>query len=217
MKEILCFGDSNTYGLIPGTQNRYDRDIRWTGILEKHLYKKGYRIIEEGLCGRTTIFDDLYREGRNGSSMLPTLLESHKPIDQVILMLGTNDCKSCFHTNPQKIGAGIECLIKQIKSVDAQIEILLISPILLGDEVWKPEFDPEFDQTSVEVSKGLKEVYQEIARKYQCDFLAASDVAEASRKDREHLNRENHLKLAKAILNCIEKSKFSYDFGEAIA
>lgn len=217
MKEILCFGDSNTYGLVPGTQNRYDRDVRWTGILEKHLYKKGYRIIEEGLCGRTTIFDDLYREGRNGSAMLPLLLESHKPIDLVILMLGTNDCKSCFHTSPQKIGTGIEHLMKQIQSFDEQIGILLISPILLGDEVWKQEFDPEFNQTSVEVSKGLKEVYQEIAKKYQCDFLAASDVAEASKKDREHLNRENHFKLARAILKCIEKSKFSYDFGEAIA
>ena len=48
MKEILCFGDSNTYGLIPGTKERYGRDTRWTGLLEQHLYEKGYRIIEEG-------------------------------------------------------------------------------------------------------------------------------------------------------------------------
>lgn len=55
MKEILCFGDSNTYGLIPGTKKRYDRDTRWTGLIEQELYGKGYRIIEEGLCGRTTV------------------------------------------------------------------------------------------------------------------------------------------------------------------
>ena len=47
MKEILCFGDSNTYGLIPGTTRRYDRETRWTGILAEKLYDKGYRIIEE--------------------------------------------------------------------------------------------------------------------------------------------------------------------------
>lgn len=29
MKQILCFGDSNTYGLIPGTKDRYDWDTRW--------------------------------------------------------------------------------------------------------------------------------------------------------------------------------------------
>lgn len=97
MREILCFGDSNTYGLIPGTENRFDRNTRWTGILDKHLYAKGYRIIEEGLCGRTTRFDDRTREGRNGTKMLPVLLETHKPIDRVILMLGTNDCKFCYH------------------------------------------------------------------------------------------------------------------------
>ena len=68
MKEILCFGDSNTYGLIPGTKNRYGRDTRWTGLIEQQLYGKGCRIIEEGLCGRTTVFEDELREGRKGAA-----------------------------------------------------------------------------------------------------------------------------------------------------
>ena len=70
MKEILCFGDSNTYGLIPGTTRRYDRETRWTGILAEKLYDKGYRIIEEGLCGRTSVFDDATRDGRNGAKVM---------------------------------------------------------------------------------------------------------------------------------------------------
>lgn len=69
MKEILCFGDSNTYGLIPGTKNRYGRDTRWTGLIEQQLYGKGCRIIEEGLCGRTTVFEDELREGRKGAAV----------------------------------------------------------------------------------------------------------------------------------------------------
>lgn len=99
MKEILCFGDSNTYGLIPGTKNRYGRDTRWTGLIEQQLYGKGCRIIEEGLCGRTTVFEDELREGRKGAAFLPTLLESHAPVDRVVLMLGTNDMQDilqCF-------------------------------------------------------------------------------------------------------------------------
>lgn len=203
MKEILCFGDSNTYGLIPKTGGRYDRDTRWTGILEKQLYGKDYRIVEEGLCGRTTIFEDELREGRRGADLLPTLLESHAPLDRVILMLGTNDCKTYYSASPELIGLGIEKLLQQIKSADKNIKILLISPIKLGEEVWKPEFDPEFNEHSVEVSKQLKEVYRKIAEKYGCDFLAASDVAEPSEVDREHLNPEGHKRLAEAILQSV--------------
>ena len=55
MKQILCFGDSNTYGLIPGTTNqRYGWGTRWTSILDDKVRTKGYSVIEEGLCGRTT-------------------------------------------------------------------------------------------------------------------------------------------------------------------
>lgn len=199
MKEILCFGDSNTYGLIPGTTRRYDRETRWTGILAEKLYDKGYRIIEEGLCGRTSVFDDATRDGRNGAKVLPMLLETHAPLDQVVLMLGTNDCKIYNHASAERIGKGIEKLIQQIKKHDPTIDILLVSPIELGEDVWKPGFDPEFDQHSVKVSKQLKQTYLKIAWKYGCDFLAASDVAKPSKADMEHMNEKGHKNLAKAI------------------
>jgi lysophospholipase L1-like esterase len=195
MKEILCFGDSNTYGLIPGTKNRYGRDTRWTGLIEQQLYGKGCRIIEEGLCGRTTVFEDELREGRKGAAFLPTLLESHAPVDRVVLMLGTNDCKTYNHASADRIGKGIEKLIQQIRKADPAIDILLVSPIELGEDVWKPGFDPEF----VKVSKQLKQTYLKIAWKYGCDFLAASDVAKPSKADMEHMNEKGHKNLAKAI------------------
>lgn len=61
MRKILCFGDSNTYGLIPGTEDRYSKEIRRTGRIQTNLLVKGYEIIEEGLCGRTTVFDVGYQ------------------------------------------------------------------------------------------------------------------------------------------------------------
>ena len=135
MKSILCFGDSNTYGLVPGTNNRYGWGTRWSSILDERVRDKGYRVVEEGLCGRTTIFEDPLRDGRRGTELLPTILESHKPIDMVVLMLGTNDCKTVYDASAEVIGKGIEKLISQIKAVDSDIKILLMSPINLGKNV----------------------------------------------------------------------------------
>ena len=206
MKEILCFGDSNTYGLIPGTNRRYDRETRWTGILAEKLYDKGYRIIEEGLCGRTSVFDDATRDGRNGAKVLPMLLETHAPLDQVVLMLGTNDCKTYNHASADRIGKGIEKLIQQIRKADPAIDILLVSPIELGEDVWKPGFDPEFDERSELVSKHLAAEYKKIALQHQATFLDASTVAVPSETDREHLDESGHAALAEAIYQTIHEN-----------
>ncbi|MBQ7782962.1 MAG: arylesterase, partial [Oscillospiraceae bacterium] len=95
MKNLLCFGDSNTFGYNPENKSRYDFNDRWTGILSRKLQPFGIRVDEEGLCGRTTDFEDRYRAGRKGSDTLSLLLESHTP-QLVIIMLGTNDCKSWY-------------------------------------------------------------------------------------------------------------------------
>ena len=111
---ILCFGDSNTYGYIPDGSGRYSEDIRWTGLLQKKLASEA-TVIEEGLCGRTTVFQDELRAGRRGSELLPVLLESHYPLNLVTVMLGTNDCKTVYGASAEVIGKGVEQLINQIK------------------------------------------------------------------------------------------------------
>lgn len=199
MKNILCFGDSNTYGYIPGTGKRYTSDERWTALLQKKLSPKNYSIIEEGLVGRTTVYEDAVRPGLNGSKLLPQILKSHQDIDTVILMLGTNDCKSIYDASPEEIGLGIEKLLLQIKAASPQAKILLVSPIFLGEHVWEEKYDPDFNEKSVQVSKALKYVYAKIARKYHADFIAASDYAEPSEVDQEHLTVEGHRHLADAL------------------
>ena len=204
MKQILCFGDSNTYGLIPGTAERYPWNVRWTGLLQEKVRQKGYRVIEEGLCGRTTVFEDPLREGRKGTGLLPVLLESHKPVDIVILMLGTNDCKTIYDASAKVIGKGIERLLEQITYSDPSCKILLISPIALGKGVWEEGYDPEFNEISVQTATELPEVYKEIAEKRNISFLPASQYAEPSEADREHLNEEGHKSLADAVYKAIE-------------
>lgn len=199
MRQILCFGDSNTYGYIPGSGKRYSDSERWTGLLQQSLRDKNIKIIEEGLVGRTTVYEDSYRPGLNGSKLLPGILKNHSSVDTIILMLGTNDCKTIYHASSEEIGNGIEHLLKQIKHYAPAAKILLVSPIHLGEHVWEKGFDPDFNRRSVEVSKGLKKVYSDIARRYNAEFLAASDYANPSDVDQEHLTKEGHRNLAAAL------------------
>ena len=134
MKSILCFGDSNTYGLKPDGTGRFEKTERWTGILSEMLRPDDYDVIEEGLVGRTTVFEDSTRIGRNGSKLLPILLESHGPVDTVVLMLGTNDCKTVYNASPRLIARGAEILLKQIRANNENAKILLLSPIYLGEK-----------------------------------------------------------------------------------
>lgn len=205
MKQILCFGDSNTWGLVPKEHRRYPWGERWTSILQEKL-KETHHIIEEGLCGRTTIFEDELRKGRRGADLLPILMESHVP-DTVVLMLGTNDCKKVYNASAEIIGKGIELLLDQIEEskhkCGKEIEVLLIAPIRLGDHVGDAGFDPEFNQESVATSIELSRVYQEIANRRKIKFFSGAAVAEPSKVDREHLDREGHKKLAEAVYEAL--------------
>ena len=201
MKQILCFGDSNTYGLIPGTTNqRYGWGTRWTSILDDKVRTKGYRVIEEGLCGRTTVFQDDLREGRRGLDLIGVTMEMHTPIDLLIVMLGTNDCKTRYNASAGTIAKGLAQVIQKArKNASQPFDLLVISPIHLGEGVGDPGFDPEFNEKSVEVSKKLAEEYHKVALLHHAAFLDASAFASPSTTDREHLDAAGHAALANAI------------------
>lgn len=155
MRQILCYGDSNTYGLVPKENARYPWGIRWTSRLNEKLGLQQYRVIEEGLCGRTTVFDDPFRDHRNGAKFVNAVLETHGASDLIILMLGTNDCKTAYKTTPQLIGKGVETVIAKIRSFAPDSKILLVSPIHLGEKVWEKSYDPEFPESRSMYRRGL--------------------------------------------------------------
>ena len=198
MGSILAFGDSNTWGLIPGTKKRYPWGVRWTSLVQEEL--KENRIIEDGLCGRTTVFEDQLRPFRKGAEVLPLALEGNYPLDGAIIMLGTNDCKTMFNASEHVIGLGLEKCLDELEKYLLPEQILVISPISLGEDVWRPEKDPEFDASSVETSINLRQEYERIAKRRGNRFLAASDVASASIVDDEHMDEEGHKALAFAIV-----------------
>ena len=203
MKTIVCYGDSNTYGYNPENGFRYEYEERWTTILQKEL-KDSAIVIPEGLNGRTTSFEDELRPGRNGATYLDPCLHSHGPIDLVVLMLGTNDCKTIFGASAEIIGKGIARLLEQINQYADKMKVLVISPIYLGKKVWQDGYDQEFSPESVEVSKKLELVYEKVAGKYGKRFMRAADYASPSEADQEHMDGQSHKILADAIYRKLE-------------
>ena len=197
MNRILAYGDSNTWGFNTETKERYDEATRWTGILQSKCMDA--LVIEEGLNGRTTIFDDPTRPGRNGLKTLPGILESHLPVHAAIIMLGTNDCKTSYKATAETIGKGMEQCIDLLETSVPPERILLISPVMIGENVHEIRKDPKFDTRSVNVCRELISVYHDIALKRGCGFLAASELAEPSVIDDVHLDKEGHEKIGEAV------------------
>lgn len=208
MKNILCFGDSNTFGYRPVTGYRYDYNERWTGILQ-NLLGKEYYIIEEGLNGRTTCFEDPIEPNRNGKTALHICMGSHKPVDLVIICLGTNDLKTRFNLTVNDVARGMGALVKIIRKYDfgecyRRPQILIMSPIRIQSGV-KNTFLDSFGKESVAKSNELPAAYKEIARIHNCCFFDAGSVAEASKEDYIHLTLESHKALAGALFTEVKK------------
>ena len=198
--KVLCFGDSNTWGYIPISEQRYPANVRWTGLLQKKL-GNDFWVIEEGLNGRTTNMDDPEKPGKNGLAYLRPCLETHNPIDLVILMLGTNDLKNKFERTPESIAKGIELLVEEIrltaKNNQTHVsELLLISPILVDDSVEKAK---EKFLDAGRKSKHLAEHYRIIAEKNQIPFIDAAKHVSPSTQDGIHLEPVSHQILADKI------------------
>ena len=200
MKNILCYGDSNTWGYIPGTSERLPYDARWTGRLQNAL-GESYRVIEEGLNGRTTVWDDPYKPARNGLKTLRPILDSHAPLDLVILMLGTNDLKHYFSVYAADCARGMALLVETIRqslyagSPYAPRILLIAPPPIRG---LSPLLRVQFRGAEAK-SLEFAEHYRQVAEEAGCLFLDAAKVVEPSAVDGVHLEAEGHETLAEVI------------------
>lgn len=200
---ILCFGDSNTWGYIPLTAERYPCEVRWTGIMAGKL-GGGFHIIEEGQNGRTTVWDDPIEGDKSGLRYLPACLESHKPLDLVILILGTNDLKARFSLTALDISLGAERLIQVILQSDCGVDghpptILLAAP---------PPVLPQGDLAEMflgarEKSIRLAERYSAVAQRRGCAFLDVGQIIAVDPVDGIHYSPQAHNELGNAMANCV--------------
>ena len=199
MKTIVCFGDSNTYGADPATGARHAPDMRWTGVLQAEL-GTGYRVIEEGLSGRTTNLEDIIEPNRNGLTHLAPCLESHAPIDLVTIMLGTNDLNARFNRNASDIAQSAGLLAKIARSMrvgpdDGPPKVLLMAPPVV---VGLTDFDGMF-AGAIEKSKRFAHYYAIWAENYHVELLDAGSVIVSSPIDGIHIDAPEHGKLGRAV------------------
>jgi len=182
MKTIVCFGDSNTYGHIPGSDGqRYPRDIRWPARLATALAEDA-EVISEGLSGRNATIESPVAEGRNGLPYLVPCLRSHAPVNILVIFLGTNDA---YWLEPLIVAQSIGRLVKAARSAEAGPDrgapgILVVCPPPFGGHVLAPS-------------------YREVCDALGCELLDLDGVAPYSPVDGTHLDEDGHIAVANAV------------------
>ena len=202
MHTVMAFGDSLTWGTNPDGGGRHAFEDRWPSVLEAGL-GAGFRVIPEGLGGRTSAYDD-HTVGfeRNGAKALPMLLATHSPLDLVIIMLGANDLKAQICPTVHGALAGMTRLVEIVRTFPYQWgmtapQVLVVSP---------PHFqncasgDGPTSGRIVAESHKLAEGYRAIAQANGCGFFDASTVATAHGFDGVHLDAANTRAIGAALV-----------------
>jgi lysophospholipase L1-like esterase len=201
MKTVLCYGDSNTWGYNPATEDRYLLEQRWTSVLA-HELGNDYLVIPEGLNGRTTVWPDpVEGEYKSGKTYLMPCLESHHPIDLVVLMLGTNDLKHRFGLSAWDIARAAGTLVEMIflspfgpEGLPPQVLLVAPPPTCVPGTVFEDMF-----AGADETSRDLGRCYGQIASEFECDYLDASAAIRSSRADGIHFDAAELPKLGRAV------------------
>jgi len=199
MKTVLCYGDSNTWGANPETGERYSIHERWCGVMRDHL-GDGYWVLEEGLCGRTSIWMDEVCQYRSGRDYLLPCLDTHAPVDLIIIMLGTNDLKTRLHLPAEDIARGVSVLVEMvIKSGfgpnGSAPEVLVVSPPAI---IEVPGNQVQF-AGGVSRSRQFGVLYSAYAKQLGAHFLDAGEVIKSSQVDGIHLDVDAHFTLGREV------------------
>ncbi len=189
---ILCFGDSNTWGWTPPSEDRLPRAERWPGVLQDEL-GLSFHVIEEGLNGRTTVFDVPDQDDRRGLDHLPMLLETHAPLDVVLIALGINDIFVPGVT-ARWSAKGIQRLVEVVQESEAgssgdppRCVVLAPPPVGRLREDWQADA-PDAN----EVSRALFPEYVAVCEPFGVPVLDLGTVCMPPDPDGLHLDAEGH-------------------------
>ena len=201
MKNILCFGDSNTFGFIPGSGERYKKDERWSGIIS-NLLDSDYAVTEAGCNNRTAFCINPAGDLFTGTKAIIPYLKNHDDWDLIILAVGANDLQFAYNVSYDEIYNGISSLVKLIQS-SSSAKILLVCPSKIRKNVLNSFFSQMFDETSIEKSLHLPEIYEKISKEQNVCCLDLNNIAEVSDTDGLHYTKDAHRLIANAVAKII--------------
>ena len=220
--EILCYGDSNTWGTVArcNTEDdefRYDRLTRWPCVLQSELGSE-YAVTEEGMGFRTTVYtNDAEKPWQNGLNLLEPVLHSHHPLDMVIVMLGTNDLRQPKLPEAEELQNGISRIVEFIRQHPEYgrngnpPKIIIISPpfITPSRPDGRTEVYPLFHGAEGEaLSRQFPEEYRRTAQKYGCGFVNSQKLTVPDSADGVHIDAPSHIRLAKAVAEEVKRLRF---------
>ena len=215
MKRIMCYGDSNTWGHNPnaidektGFYCRYPEHVRWTSVLQDSLGSE-YIVCEEGLCGRTTSYEDPTHYGWNGNQYLEVAIRTCDPLDCIILMLGTNDTKDMFGSSAYVITLCLERLIRNCKdvlrnSISKDARIIVACPVMV-QRADDGTYWYGFSEESTKKGEEMRKRFADLAQLLGCEFFDVNTVATVDGADGVHLNTQSHISLGKALAEKIRE------------
>lgn len=207
---VLCYGDSNTWGSVPMYSTvdvrRFNTATRWTMRLARSL-GDSWLVVEEGLSGRTTdLPDPMEGAHKNGATHLLTCLQSHAPVDRLVILLGTNDLKARFARDAEAIACGVRNLVSiAIESgtlVGGAASILVVCPPPILETGPFAEMFAGGAATSAELGSAFVEAMAPLG----VQFLLASRYLESSATDGIHLDTNAHAALAVAVQDALTAS-----------
>jgi lysophospholipase L1-like esterase len=203
VEQVLVYGDSLTWGIIPGTRRRLPFDARWPGVMELALIAAGrkVRVIEDCLNGRRTVYEDPYKPGRNGLAGVEQRIEVNSPLAAVVIMLGTNDFQSVHPHTSWHAAEGVATIVRAIRR--APIEPGMRAPAVLV-VVPPPIVEPrgpiaaKFAGAAAKCG-GLAAEYRRVAAEVGCHLFDAAEVTGASVVDGVHLDADQHAALGRRL------------------
>lgn len=205
MKKVLCFGDSNTYGFVPEKCTRYNKNTRWTGVLQA-LCGSDFSIIEGGCNNRTAFVDNPAGTEQTGYKILPEYFTKDY-FDIVVLAIGINDLQLFFKPTLEEFEQGIEKLIKITKDLSPNAKIILVCPSKLDlAGIKSGVFSFQFDEISVEKSYHLPQIYKKLAEKYACELVDLNEIVKVSPLDGLHFSAESHKTIAENLYKNLKQT-----------
>ncbi len=194
-KRILCFGDSNTCGVVPQNlqekhSSRWPADIRWTGVAQD-LLGKDFDIIESGMSGRTSGFDWIWKadkSNRNGREHLFVSLRTHRPVDLVIVCLGVNELRNNMTASGVDVYLAIKELQKMVQVYVPRAHFLCVVPPRPISRVLNQTEPGVWDDSD----RKFNEFVESVREDHEMNSMDLSQEVNFDSEDGLHMNTDNH-------------------------